>query len=461
MTDITARIDKINQHDGWESIQIRAMLRLSAQWVVTGARFDTLPEAYASENPNVKTAVKASRLKSGPTQGKVTIFVSPRDGRRYLCPCCGSGCKPMCYEVRRYAHVPMMEHACEIQVRIPKLKCFACGSTRQVSFPAAEPRVSYTRPLSERVLAELMGSTKSKASVKLGVSFDVIDSILDRSIASALRCQDLSGVTGVYVDETQFGHGQDYISVFSDQNHHVIYACRGHDKSVLSMFRDFLIAQGGDPENIRVFSADMSRAFESGISDLFPNADLVWDRFHLIKMMGEAVNSVRKRTLRRKEGERLSHVKYVVLRRFDNLSDSQKDRLESVRLYNPELAEAYDMKEVFSQIVLMRDPTEMLTSLEWWFRWVSDSGAPELRKKVEALRCKMDRILAWTRHRVSNSVCEGINKNIQDIRRSGCGYTNLRNFLNMILLRQGGLTFYIRGMESLSRFGSSSKGRLL
>ena len=115
--------------------------------------------------------------------------------------------------------------------------------------------------------------------------------------------------------------------------------------------------------------------------------------------------------------------------------------MREIRMACPDLALSYDMKEAFCEIVATPDPRSMERSLRIWVEWVIDSGPKEFKKKAERFLEKMDRIIAWTRHQVSNSVSEGINKNIQDIRRQACGYTNDRNFFDMILLRQGDLFF--------------------
>ena len=106
-----------------------------------------------------------------------------------------------------------------------------------------------------------------------------MDWILDDVVRKAIPEQDLSYVTGVFVDETQFGSGQSYISVFLDQKHNVIFVCQGHGKDVLMLFESHLIVQGGDPNSIMFFCADMSKSYEAGITETFPNATLVWDRF--------------------------------------------------------------------------------------------------------------------------------------------------------------------------------------
>lgn len=285
----------------------------------------------------------------------------------------------------------------------------------------------------------LRTETKSSISRDLEISSDVLESALDRVISKALINQDLSHVTGVYLDETQYGSGHDYVSVFADQNHKVIYVCRGHGRDVLELFLDHLVVQGGDPERVRVFSADMSSAYDSGIRRCFSNATLVWDRFHLVKAVNDAMNEIRKRCVRRSPDTPLRLVKYTVLYRGMNTPRAHIERMRDIRMACPELALAYDMKESFCEIVSTPDPRSMERSLRIWIEWVIESGPKEFRNKAARFRENMDWIVSWTRYKVSNSVSEGINKNIQDIRRQACGYVNDHNFFSMILLRQGAL----------------------
>ena len=185
----------------------------------------------------------------------------------------------------------------------------------------------------------------------------------------------------------------------------------------------------------------MSRPYEAGIMETFPNATLVWDRFHLAKSINDALNDIRKKIVKRDAAEALRLIKYTILSREGNLSETQAKRLRRIRLSNPEMALAFDMKEVFLDIIKLPDPKSMQRSLLAWIEWVELEGHEILKKRASKFRKKLDRIVSWTRYSVSNSVCEGVNKNIQDIRRQACGYKDVDSFFNMILLRQGDLTF--------------------
>lgn len=419
---------------------IRAQLRLSSDWRVVGMRVETEEEEYSEEHPDEREAVDSKDLKKS-RSGITYYYISQICKGTYRCPCCHKPAKPICYKVRQLHHVPDKGYECLLVVNIPKLGCTNCNSTRQVRFPAADERKAYTRQLAKAVLTSLKTKSRSATAEEHSIHWSTVDSILDDAISEAIVEQDLSHVNGVYVDETQFGRGQDYISVFLDQKHKVIFACRGRTSDVLGLFLDHLVVQGGSPGSIRFFSADMSSTYEAGITRYFPNAELIWDRFHLAKAVNDAVNNIRKSLIYRKKGESLNLVKYTVLSREENLTCEQAERLRQIRLNNPIMAQAYDMKEVFLEIICLKDRVAMERLMLAWIDWVELVGHPLLMNKAKRFKEKLSRILSWTVFPVSNSVSEGVNKNIQDIRRQACGFTDVHAFFNMIFLRQGDLTF--------------------
>lgn len=431
----------VNAVESPECRKIRGQLRLSDRWVVLGKRTSNAEDPYSDFGTSFREPVDSDDLDKPAEPATSWIFVTARPGLLHSCPECGAACKPICYKERTLHHLPDMGNRCVIVARVPKIRCTFCNVTPMVPFPLAESRMTFTRMLARTVMGRLKHDTRTAVAESYGITTDVVDGILERQMRLALCEQDLSHVTGVYVDEIQFGHGQDYTSIFVDQDHNAIYACKGHGKDVLERFSEHLTMQGGDPGNVRVFSADMSAAYEAGVREQFPNARLVWDRFHLVKAMNDAVNDVRKREVRRAKDVPLSHVKYIVLRHTENMDGKQLERLKSIRLSCPDLALAFDMKEAFCRIIKTADPEQMGLRLLDWALWVMKEGPEEIVKKAERMLMKMELITNWGIHKVSNSVSEGINKKVQDTRRQAYGYRNVQNFFHMVLLRQGKLTY--------------------
>ena len=120
--------------------------------------------------------------------------------------------------------------------------------------------------------------------------------VLGRFVTTERTKLDFSGVERVGVDETAAARGQDYVSVFMDADvHRVLFATPGRDGDTVKAFAEDLKAHGGSPEFVGDVTCDMSPAFISGIKAHLSNADITFDRFHIImKKLGEAVDEVRR-----------------------------------------------------------------------------------------------------------------------------------------------------------------------
>ena len=105
----------------------------------------------------------------------------------------------------------------------------------------------------------------------------------------------MSEVRRIAADETSARRGHDYISLFVDMaRRKVVYVAEGKDAATVKEFADFLEAHGGRREAVSDASIDMGAAFEAGIKENFPNAEITFDKFHVIKLANEAVDQVRR-----------------------------------------------------------------------------------------------------------------------------------------------------------------------
>ena len=135
--------------------------------------------------------------------------------------------------------------------------------------------------------------------------------------------EDFSEVKEIGVDETSCNKGHDYISVFCDlDKRRVIYATQGKDASTVKAFTEDLEAHKGVKENIEVVSCDMSPAFISGVNSELKDAQITFDRFHVMKVINDAVNSVRVAEV--KDNELLKGTRYVWLKNANKLSKKQQ-----------------------------------------------------------------------------------------------------------------------------------------
>ena len=438
--------DSKNIKESTESRVLRQQLRLSNQWIVKNKEITVISKEYSDEFPDLPDTVFSEYGRIGNKENGISkIFIEPNKKRKkkYRCPNCGCLCKPHEYKKREYHHIPDLGYKCILYVKVPKLKCNNCNSYPQIRFPAAKSNVSYTKELEKTVLNELKDNSLLATAEKLGIGRWIVSSILKNNVHKTIPEQDLSDVTMIYIDEIQFGKGHNYVTIFVDNTQRVIFMVTGKGKDTIEKFVNYLCIQGGHPDNIRVVSADMSRAYEGGVMDYLPNATLVFDRFHLVQEMNNDINNIRKRTLKRYNDENQKNIKFTVLKRESNYDDIDRERIERIRLSNPVLALATDMKEAFCRILECPDKESAIVNFKMWFQWVFEEGCDIMKTRAKRIIKKIDRILAWFDHKVNNGVIESINSRLKKTKSQACGYRNLTNFVNICLFRHGKLVIRI------------------
>ena len=163
-------IDRIDAPETPEHRTMRAMLRLSNDWKVIGRTVEYLPSEYPDEHPEVREVVDSDDLSGiGKSLDVSRIYISAVRKKRNLCPCCGHSCHTISYETRYLRHIDDMGCKCYLVVNIPKYRCDHSGSTPRKNFPAAFPRVSYTREFAKR------GSSRLRVDCLDPVSLMVTD----------------------------------------------------------------------------------------------------------------------------------------------------------------------------------------------------------------------------------------------------------------------------------------------
>jgi transposase len=151
--------------------------------------------------------------------------------------------------------------------------------------------------------------------------------VIDHYVKRERAKLDFSTVERVGVDETAAARGQDYVSIFMDPDtRRVLFATEGRDATTVQRFAADLKAHGGYPEFIGNVTCDMSVAFISGVTAHLSNADITFDRFHIMKELGEAVDEVR-RTEAKDRPLLLRRTRWLWLTNRQNLTAGQQREL--------------------------------------------------------------------------------------------------------------------------------------
>ena len=234
---------------------------------------------------------------------------------------------------------------------------------------------------------------------------------------------------------TSARRGHDYISLFVDMaRRKVVYVADGKDAATVKEFADFLEAHGGRREAVTDASIDMGAAFEAGIKENFPNAEITFDKFHVIKLANEAVDQVRREEAR--NNFQIKGRRYIFLKNVDRLTQEEKEALSRLEAQNLDTIQAMQIRMNLQQLFTMSVKSAR-RFLDRWNAWVQVCDLAPMKKLAKTITAKSEGILRSIATGLSNGVLEAINGNVQAAKRKAKGYRTKRNLKAIVYLIAG------------------------
>ncbi len=342
---------------------------------------------------------------------------------------------------KTWRHLNFFQYQCYLHAWIPRVD-LGNGKIRQVQAPWEGHAPGFTL-LFEALILELVKVMPVHNVCQL---LNVYDNKLWKMIKAytnkARAEEDYSGVTVVGIDETSVRKNHVYVSLFVDiEEKRTIFVTEGKDHTVIKAFVSDLVAHGGKPDNIEQVSCDMSPAFIKGVETNLPNASVVFDRFHVSKVINEAVDKVRKTEV--EKNPILKGSKYIFLKNRENLTAYQKQQLERIQLsgLNLKTMKALNIREAFQQIY--QAPTsEMFDKLlRKWYFWATHSRINPIKEAAYTIQRHWDGIVNWFDYKISNGILEGFNSIFQAAKAKARGYRRSDTIKAIIYLLTGKLDF--------------------
>jgi transposase len=341
---------------------------------------------------------------------------------------------------RTWRHLNFFEHECYIHCKIPRITN-SLGKVRQVAVPWARAGSGFTllfEAFAMHLIENEMPVSRAAGTVKENPNR--IWTIFNYWIDIAYTEADHSEVEQIGVDETAAKKGHDYVTVAVDlQKRAVVHAVEGKDASTIEAIKAYLIKKGCDTSRISQVSIDLSPAFISGVTEHLPHAQITFDRFHVKKLLNEAMNTVR--ASQKKEHDILKGHKYLFLKNNDNLSTKQRTLRNELITLLPDLGEAYRLKELFDDFWAMKNADEAAAFLFFWCDLAQDSKIQPFIKFANTVKAHWSGIINYVKTRISNGILEGINSKIQLAKKRARGFRHKQNFINMIYFVAGKLKF--------------------
>jgi transposase len=397
----------------------RALLGLTAPWTVAGVDVD----------------MKGQR---------VVVSVEAGPGP-YPCPECGTPTGRYDSKRRRWRHLDTMQFTTWIEADVPRVECATHG-VKQLRVPWAEPGSQFTA-LFERLAIDLLRECSIAGAVGLlRISWDEGWGIKGRAVKRRLarRAPEIVGRLGV--DEKAIAKRHRYLTIVADlEQSRVLYLADDRKQDSLDGFWPTLTPAQRD--GITAVAMDMWEPYVQSTRAHLPGAEakIVFDKFHVVKHLHDAVDKVRRgehRALRRGGDERLTGSKYLWLRRPEAMTAEQRAAFRALQREDLQVGRAWALKERFRTFWKYRYLGAARTFFTRWFWRATHSRLKPMAAVAKLIQRHLPNLLTYLRHRLTNAGLEGVNAVIQWGKKTARGFRNAEHFKTAIYFHCGGLDLY-------------------
>jgi transposase len=377
---------------------------------------------------------------------RVDVWIEHSRVKAWPCPECGEDCGLHDHDPERvWRHLDSCQFQTHLHARTPRVRCATHG-VRQVRLPWAEPRSRFTL-LFERFAIDVLLECDVKAAADiLRISWDEAHTIMRHAVERGLARRESKTPRLMGVDEKAISKGHHYATLVNDlENGTVIDVAEGRTKeSLLQALGSFSL---NDLAEVEAVAMDMWEPFAKTLREVMAGADekIVFDRYHIVSHMNEAVDKVRRKENRLLLGlgdERLVGSKYMWLYAEENLPEKYAADFDALRGSTLKTARAWAIKESLRELWACASFEEGAAWWKRWYCWATHSRIEPVIKVAKMIKRHLENVLSYFRHRITNAVSEAINSVVQMLKKRAFGYRSFDNFRIAILFRCGGLALY-------------------
>jgi transposase len=387
------------------------------------------------------------RVELNMAEERVDIWLTHERSLKWPCPDCGAELLVRDHvEERTWRHLDTCQVRTFIRARIPRVDCEEHG-VRQVLVPWAEPLSRFTLMMERFAIDVLLqASTVLAATRLLRITWDEAWGIKERAVARGQARKEDVLPEYIGVDEKAFRKGHSYMTIVSDiEEGTVEHVARDRKVESLKSYFDRFSKQ--ELAGIKGVAMDMWGPYIQATLACVPDAGskIVYDRFHIMSHVGKAVDQVRREEhadLLSGGDETLKHTRYLWLYSDENLPDRHRPTLGALQELNLKVGRAWAIKETLRDLWTYRSPGWARHFFRDWYAWACRSRLEPIKRVARMLRDRLDNIVTYCKHRITQGVAEGLNSKIMAIKRYACGFRNAHNFETAIYFHCGGLDLY-------------------
>lgn len=380
-------------------------------------------------------------------KGQIEIKVTLTGPLVLCCPECDKSMPGYDKRERSWRHLDTCQYKTIVTAEVPRGTCESHG-VRQIRVPWAEPGSQFTA-LFERLLIDWLGEASQTAVARqFDLSWAEVNGVMKRAVDRGLARRELKDLHLVGVDEKAFKKGHNYFTIVSNlEDGTVLYVEENRTRAALESFYDGLSPE--ERGEIYAVAMDMWDPYVNATADRVPDAAIVFDKFHVVRYLVDAVDKVRRqenKALRKEGDDRLVGTKYHWLTNPKNMRPELKAGFAELRKAELKTSRAWAIKELFAKLWNYTYEGSARKFFKSWYGWASRCRLDPIRKAAKTVKNHIDNILTYLKFPITNAMAEGINSKIQWIKYTARGFRNAENFKTAIFFHCGNLQLHPHGI---------------
>ena len=342
---------------------------------------------------------------------------------------------------RQWRHLDTCQFETIIKARVPQLK-YADGKVEELTVPWAERYSRVTSMMAGFVVQLLEACASTQAVCEFtGLSWSSVNAIMARAAERGMLRRKDEDIKHLGIDEKSTEKGHTYVSILTDiDGSRVLDLVPERKLEAATKLLETLTAT--QRESVQAVAMDMWPAYMSAVRKCLPGADIVHDKFHISKYLGDAVDEVRRQEQRLLAKQGLSPLtgsKWAWLKRYEDGRSSEAVAFRQLNQLNLKTCRAWRTKETFAHFWSYTYTGAAKRYFKEWSNHAMRSQLEPVKKVVKMLRRHETGLLNYSKHKISNAAAEGFNSAIQLIKANARGLRNFQNYRTRILFHCGKL----------------------
>lgn len=349
---------------------------------------------------------------------------------------------------REWRHLDTCQYRTIIRTQVPRGKCSEHG-VRQIRVPWAEPGSQFSALFERLAIDWLSETSQSGVGRCMDLSWSEVHGIMKRAVERGLRRRELKEVHLLGVDEKSHRKRHDYVTVVCNlEDGAVLHVGDGRKKETLDRFYTEELTEK-QREEIYAVAMDMWPAYIESTKEHLKGADIVFDKFHIVKHLSDAVDKVRRKenkALRQEGDDRLIGTRFDWLRREEDLHPARRAAFDDLKRSNLKTARAWAIKETATKLWDYTYEASARKYFSWWYGWARRSKLEPIKDVALMIKRHLDNVLTYLKIHITNAMAEAVNSKIQWIKYTARGFRSRENFKVAILFHCGKLQLYPHGI---------------